>query len=84
MKATLSANPDIKALRKTIQQETGVPASISTSTRAGSNVLIPEATEVANSYHDIPGCFQDHYNSSPGSIAVLEVRSLRGKMEVAR
>ena len=77
VKATLSANPDIgiKALTKTIQQETGVPASISTATRAGSNVLLTETTELANSYHDIPGDFQDLYDSSPGSIAVIDAGS---------
>jgi len=60
VKATLNANPDIgvKALRKTIQQETGVPVSVSTATRARSNVLHTDATEVANSYHDLPGYFQ--------------------------
>ena len=60
VEATLCANPDIsvKALRKTIQQETGVPVSVSTATRARSNILLTDATEVANSYHDLPGYFQ--------------------------
>ena len=58
VKATLSANPDIdvKALKKTTQQETGVPVSVSTATRARSNILLTDATEVANSYLDfVPG-----------------------------
>ena len=86
VKATLNANPDIgvKALRKTIQQETGVPVSVSTATRARSNVLHTDATEVTNSYHDLPGYFQALSDASPGSIAVVEVRSLRWKMEVTK
>ena len=56
----MCANPDIgvKALRKTIQQATGVPVSVSTATRARSNILLTDAIEVANSYHDLPGYFQ--------------------------
>ena len=59
-KATLCANPHIgvKALRQTIQQETGVPVSVSTATRARSNILLTDATEVAKSYHYLPGYFQ--------------------------
>ena len=46
VKATLSANPDVglKALRKTIHQETGVPVSVSTDTRARSSILLTHAT----------------------------------------
>ena len=47
-----------QGVEETIQQETGVPVSVSTATRARSNILLTDATKVANSYHDLPGYFQ--------------------------
>ena len=46
-----------EGVEEDIQQETGTPASVSTATRARSNIILTDATEVANSYHDLSGFF---------------------------
>ena len=64
VKATLSANPEIgvKALRKTVQQETGVSVSVITAARARCNILLTDATEIA--VHDLPEYFQALFDAS--------------------
>ena len=70
MKPTLSANPDIgvKALKTTIQHKPGVLVSVSTATRACRTILLTVATEVANSYHDLPGYFRISPTRRTGSV----------------
>ncbi|CAN0590542.1 unnamed protein product, partial [Laminaria digitata] len=77
--STLGANPDIsvKALRRTIEQTSGVLVSVSTASRARTTTLVADASEIRASYHNLPEYFQALVDESPGSIAAVEVRGLR-------
>lgn len=75
---TVSANPEIgaKALKKSLEQETGVPVSMRTAARARSNILTAGTSEIKESYHDLPSYFKAFVEDSPGSVALVEVRCM--------